>query len=199
MASAGGAKALSRAIKGVAAIAALVPGVAMLTNVVPLPTEADQLLGGLCLVFGAAVVIAVVALRTRIAKLPPGLVAGLVLASCCVGAVFAIQYFSFGGTHVIAYVDRRLDGTSNEVRLIAPLKPSPELSAILAEFGGHYEEALHSPLHRSQVARLMSNENKSAAALLATYLILAEALMIGALVAGAWRVAAFFEDDSGPA
>ncbi|MET3665266.1 hypothetical protein [Caulobacter sp. 1776] len=188
-----GADALSGAIKGAAAIAAVVPGVAILLKVVPLPPQADQLLGGLSLVCGVAVVIAVVTLRNRIAKLKAGLAAGLVMGGCLVGVVSAVQYYNFGGAHIIAYEDVDRDGKAKSVRLIAPIHPSPELSRILDEFNGDYGEALHSPIYRSRVAGLIARENGSATWRLVTYLMLAQAFLIGALVAGAWRTAAFFE------
>ena len=188
-----GVEALSGAIKGAGAVAALVPGIAILLKVVPLPPQADQLLGGLSLACGVATVVAVITLRGKIAKLKPGLAAAVLLGGSLVGAVFAVSYYTFGSAHIIAYDDIDRSGARQSVRLIAPLRPSAELGALLTEFNGDYGEALHSPIHRNRVAGLIARENGSATAILVAYLIMAQVFLIGAIVAGAWRTAAFFE------
>ena len=188
-----GAEVLSGAIKGAAMIVPLIPGVAMLATTAPLPPPADKLLGGLSLAFGVVMVIAVITVRGKIAKLKPGLAAALLLGASVVGVVFAVSYYRFGATHIIAYDNIDQNGKVESVRLIAPLRPSPALAGVLAEFNGDYGEALHSPIYHGRVAALIGQENGSATALLVTYLILAQAFLIGAVVAGAWRSAAFFE------
>lgn len=188
-------KALSGAIKGVAAIAALVPGVAMLLRLVPFPPSVEQLLGGLSLAFGAAVVIAVIACRRRIEKANNTVAVTVILLSCAIGAALAIAFFGFATNHIESY--KQGDQT---VSVVVPLSPSDELVGILTQFGGDYGEALRNPIFAQRTAALMAAQSGSTTALLAAYLLAAQALLIGAIVAGAWKVADFFsraEDQNG--
>jgi hypothetical protein len=187
-----GSAALSRAIKGVAAIAALLPGMAMLVKVVPLPPTIDQMLGVVSTAFGAAMVIAVIALRDRISRLAPRQVAVGVLGCALVGSACLLLLFNFSQSNTRSYTDVDIDGKTRDVILVVPTQPSVELSSILEQFGGSYGEALHSPLYAQRVKELLATEASLAIAVLIALLVLAQAFLMIGLIAGAWRVADFF-------
>lgn len=172
---------------------ALVPGTAMFLHILPFPLNIEQLLGGLSLAFGAAVVTAVVACKGYIARASNFTVAVLTLLCAVAGAALALGFFDFGNTHIQSFTQS--DNTVSSV--VVPLRPSGELPDILNQFGGSYLQALASGVYRDRVLALIAEQNRTAVALLATFLLGAQGLLIGAIVIGAWKVADFFTPANG--
>lgn len=189
-----GARALGAALRGAGAIVALAPGLLLLANKMSLPPQLTQFLGILSVGCGSAVVLAVVTLRGRISKLKPLVAAAIILVLFSVGAVFGMRFLNFASEQTVTFTDRAANGETTEARYLKPLKPSPRLAQILAEFGGDYAEALHNPYYRAEVKRLMVEEGGPARNRLVIYMLLSEAFMIGSVVLGGWRTASFFEE-----
>jgi len=176
---------METAIKGAVSVVALIPGLALVFSAVTLPPELKDLLGGLALALGTVIVFGVVLNRGRIRRTSPqriGTIAGVLAGA---GLVASIFFFNFVGRHLIAIKQSSADA----VYLLKPLQPSSELRSLLDAVGGSWAEAILNPGVGHRVRELMRAESGTAVWLLTALLLLAQALLLTAIVLVAWKAA----------
>lgn len=171
---------LEGVIKGAAGVVALIPGIALFTQAVSLPPPLETFLGGVSLTFGVAVVLAIILFQRRIARAPADRVGVVVLALALAGILTAIVCYKFADTHVMR--DR-------EVAIVKPIKPEGKLARNLEVFGGDYAEMLANANVGARARDDMKRQSGSAIWFLSISLLLAQTLLLTAIVLGAWKVA----------
>lgn len=176
---------LAKVLKGVAALVAAAPGVAMLAKVVPVPPPEDSVIAAITLAFGAGVVLAVMLLQDWLRKFSAMVVSVVVVFFMLAGAFMAMQYASFTNAQIVHYENVH----KVEVRVIKPVTPSTELRQIMANFDDDYPEALNNPIVGPKVGRLLETESRSTQFWLVVYLLAAQTLLLIGFVAGAWKLA----------
>ena len=170
-------------IKALAAVIALLPGIAVLTGLVDIPPTLAQLVQMLSFVISILVLIVTILLTERLRRLRAEMAVVLIALAAVTGAVLATAYFQFAQGH-IAYGE----AGGEEARYLIPLDPSPRVRQIVAPYGDDYDEALQTSLERRELARLLEREGGGSAAVMIILMVLAQALLIGAVVAGAWKL-----------
>jgi hypothetical protein len=168
-------------IKAVAALIALVPFVGMLLGVVAIPPSIGQLIKGLTLAVSIIVILAIMTLSPRLAKVKQGPAAGILIAMALLGTILAVSYTLFAQHHIIA-----VGGNDHPVLYVVPLHPSPEIKAIMEPYGYDYQEALEVSPARDSLIQYMSQQDAGSTMLMVTLLILAEVMLVAAVVGGAW-------------
>ena len=179
---------VANVIKGAAMLAAAAPGVAMLVNVVPVPPTIENLITASSLAVGAAIVISIMILRRSIQNASAPLLAIGVVIFALGGAWAAMKYVEFATVYVVSFVNTE----HVEERVVVPVTPSPELAAILGDFNGDYAEALVSGIRGPRVRQLVNEGHGPTYTRLVCYLLLAQILLLTAIVGGAWKVAEMF-------
>lgn len=170
-------------IKGLVALLALLPGIAILTGLVDIPPSMVQLTN--LLSFSASIVILIVIflLTEHLRTIRNGVAAWLLVVAIVAGGAAATGYMIFANRH-IAVVDT---GEETE-RYIIPLRPSPALLRLVAPYDGDYVEALHTSIQKARIRQLMEEEGAGSMIVMMVLLILAQTLLVGAIVAGAWKL-----------
>lgn len=174
----------SALIKGAAAVVALMPGVAALLGVVEVPPSIDALVRFISVFVSLACVFSIALFKASIRKARGATVAITVLAMAIGAAGFATSYFLFARSHVIRLVE---NAGNTEIYLI-PLAPSPAIVSIMAPYDGDYVEALETSSQRLILRQELQEQSGSTAAILVGLLILAQAISIGAVMLGAWKL-----------
>lgn len=170
-------------IKALAAVVALLPGVAVLTGLVDIPPTLVQLVQMLSVTVSLLVLIAVILLTDRLRRLRAEAVVAMIAVAAVAGAGLATAYFQFAKSHIAV-----VESAGEEIRYLIPLAPSPRVRQIVAPYGDDYNEALQTSLERRELARLLEQEGGDSAAVMIALMVLAQALLIGAVVAGAWKL-----------
>lgn len=176
---------VGKVIKGAVAILAMVPGVAMLANAVPVPPPGETVISVVTLAVGVAIVIAIALAQRLIRSMPAWALAVAVLALGILGALAAVRYADFAQTHIVEFTDAQRQKHS----VVVPAQPSAELSSILRTFNGDYAEAMTNPIRGHRVQQLVRDEGGATTTWLVLYLLAAQILLVTAVVAGAWKIA----------
>lgn len=174
---------VAAAIKGAAALAALAPGVAMLFGAVNIPPTAADLTKALSLTTEVVVVLVIMLGGNAIARTTAKKVMLICLALLAAGIGLGIGYYEVGGRHIIDYVD-----SGRPQRIIVPIFPDVELREYRDGLGG-YPEALANPIVGGRVADLIDEQNGMTVPAVVLLLLLAQACLLIAIVAGAWKFA----------
>jgi hypothetical protein len=176
---------VTKLIKGAASLLAILPGIAMLTRIVPVPPTIENLITALSLSVGVAVIIAIMVLQQKLQKSPPLIVSLLIIVLVISGTWIAIKYVEFAKTHIIPITDNGI-----KERIVTPLKsPQALITIVDGEFHGDWREAYVSPIRGPQVRQLIEENNGSTYAALVIYLLVAQVLLLIAIVGGAWKAA----------
>jgi hypothetical protein len=176
---------VTKIIKGAASLLAILPGIAMLTRIVPVPPTKETLITALSLSVGVAVIIAIMVLQQTLQKLSPLIVALFIIILAISGTLIAIKYVDFATAHMISITDNGL-----KKRIVTPLKSPQELITIVnGEFHGDWGEAYVSPIRGPRVRQLIKENNGSTYEILVVYLLAAQVLLLIAIVGGAWKAA----------
>jgi hypothetical protein len=174
---------LETVIKGAVSVVALVPGIALVSRSVVLPPDLQDLLGGLALALGTVIILGVVLNRGRIRRTPAQRI-GLVSAGLAsAGFIAAIFGFNFAQRHLVPFKPN----TGEQSYLLVPLRPSAELRSLLDQAGGSWPDAILNPGIGHLVRELMRAESGTAVWMLALLLLLAQALLLTAIVLAAWK------------
>jgi len=175
---------VSNVIKGVAGLIAILPGIALVTNAIVLPLTLQQFLGGLALALGVVIILAIYLFGQRLHRMKPQRVGAMVIAMAVAGAGIAMLCSGVANTYVL----KRSVGDGVEMRVM-PLRPTGQLAADLESFGGDYDEALRHPVIGARVATEMDRQDGPTILLLSVSFLLAQALLLSAIVTGAWKLA----------
>lgn len=176
--------AVSKVIKSVAGLIAVVPGLALITNAITLPLTLQQLLGALALALGVVIVIAIYLFGQRLHQMKAQRVGLIVVGLAVAGVTVAMICSGAANTYVLK---RMVDGAV-ELRVL-PLNPSGQLKTDLEDFGGDYDEALRHPVIGARVSSAIDRQDGGTVLLLSVSFLLAQALLLGAIVIGAWKLA----------
>lgn len=175
---------LSNAIKALAAVIALLPGVAILLGLVDIPPSVVDLIKFTSFALSIAVVIVVLLLSEQIRNLKPVLAAVIVAGCAITGGVLAVSYLTFTRSHIVI----TQDGPTIE-HFIIPLKPSAEIKKLIEPYQDDYVEALETSVQSDELASAMQKESGSAIGAIVALLLCAQTLVISAIVIGAWKLA----------
>jgi len=194
---------ISGVLKGIAAVIALFPGVAIYFRLVDIPPTLMQLVEIISFSISLIVIISVFLARDIISRMGSARVGLLCSIAVVLGAASITGYFLFARGHTV--VVRAPEGPTpgsheNVQRYIVPLNPSPELTAIVDPFFGDYEEAIRMSVQRETMKQLMNEESGSSLLVMIVLLVLSELLLMAPVVVGAWKLAGtpdFGADSSG--
>jgi hypothetical protein len=170
-------------VKAIAAMLALLPGIAMLLGLVAIPPSIVDLAKYVSLSVSIVVVLVVMLLTDSIRAWRAPVVAAVIGACAIAGVGLAVFYLTFTSDHVVV-----VGGGQQAVHHIVPLHPSQEIQRLVAPYGGDYLEALNTSVDRQQLADAMQRERRSAVFIIVTLLISAQMFVISAIVLGAWKL-----------
>jgi hypothetical protein len=186
--------AVSRLLRGAAALVALVPGVAMVAKIVAIPPTLQNTIVALSLAIGVTVVIVILLLSRQICKLSTLWAVAGVLGLVFFGALLVLQYLHFAAEHLVTI---EASGEPTEIWLL-PLHPPKALTDSINDFNGHWGDAITSPIVGAKVRQLIENNNTSSGVVLMLYVLSAQTFLLTAIVGGAWRGACVLGKASGP-
>lgn len=176
---------VERVLKGASGVVAIVPGVALLARVAHLPHNIQTLMGLLAVTLGASAVLVIFLLRQQLKQLSAKVVALAVIPTSLLGAAATTFFVILAMTHVI--VTGAADG--EEDYILVPLQPSDELRKLVAPLQYDWVEALANSAISAQVRQMMNDEAGSTVWLLTGSLLLAQTLLLVALVVSACKIA----------
>jgi hypothetical protein len=172
-------------IKALIAFLGLLPGIAILTGLISIPPSLADLVKMLS-VFICIVALVLVLLATNwILRTSGAIVGGLAVVAVIAGAGCASAYWSFANRHIVLI--ERAPGQIE--RYVAPLQPSAEIQALMAPYHGDYVEALETSSRSARLGQLMDDESGSAIGVMIALLLMSQVLMVGGVVAAAWKLA----------
>jgi hypothetical protein len=172
-------------IKAMIAFLGLLPGIAILTGLISIPPSLADLVKMLS-IFICIVALVLVLLATHWIQRASGLLVGaLALVSVIAGASCASAYWSFANRHIV--IIEREPGQVE--RYVVPLYPSAEMQTIMAPYRGDYTEALETSSLSARLGQLMDDECGTAVGVMIALLLASQVLMVGGVVAGAWKLA----------
>ncbi len=178
--------AMGNVIKAAAAVVATLPGVAILTGLIPIPKELTTVVTFICAFVGIACILSVVLLSQAISRAKPARFVAAVLILAVVGSTTSASYYLFAKRLVVVIEDGESGKSSAH---IIPLSPSKKLVQLLGPYPDDYREALETSGQRFRLMDYMNRENASAVALLILLLVLSQALLVSAIAVAAWRIA----------
>ncbi|HEY9553133.1 hypothetical protein [Allosphingosinicella sp.] len=171
-------------IKAVAGILALLPGVAILLGLVDIPPDLEDLINYISFSISIVTILAVMLLTPAIDKVRPSLAAVIIVVCAAAGAVSATSYRSFAQSHIVSIP------VGEEVeRHVIPLNPSAEIRQLMEPYSWDYVEALQTHVQRVRLKELMARDSGGSTARMILLLVLAQTLIVGAIVFGAWKLA----------
>lgn len=172
-------------IKALIALLALLPGIAVLTGLISIPPSLVDLVKMLS-VFICIIALIVILLATSwIQRKSRLLIGALALVAVIAGAICSVVYWGFANRHIVV-----IEPAPDQVeRYVVPLQPSAEIDRIMIPYRGDYAEALQTSIRKARLGQLMNDESGSAVAIMIVLLLVAQALLVGGVVAGAWKLA----------
>jgi hypothetical protein len=170
-------------VKAIAAMLALLPGIAMLLGLVDIPPSIVDLAKYVSLSVSIVVVLVVMLLSDSIRAWRAPAIAAVIGACAVIGAVLAVFYLTFTSDHVVV-----VGSGEQAVHHIVPLNPTEEVRRLVAPYGGDYLEALNTSVDRQQLADAMQKDRGSAVFIIIALLIAAQMFVISAIVLGAWKL-----------
>lgn len=183
---------LGTLVKSILALLALLPGIAVLTGLIDIPPTLIQLVKFLSIFVSLVVLIAILLLQKRLARLPLLWVAGLAVVAVAVGGAVAVGYWTFANRHIVVVAKGK-----QVTRYVVPLKPSAEVRSLVEPYDGDYAEALVTSVYKERLARLLSEDSGGTVAVMILLLVLAQTLLISGIVVGGWRLVT--DDEAAPA
>jgi hypothetical protein len=172
-------------IKGIAAIVALFPGIAVLLRLVEIPPSLADLVKVISFSLSGVVLIAVFLLGDRITRLSKEKVALYSIVAVLLGAGCSYGYFRFADSHTVVV---ELPDQTTE-KYIVPLNPSASIREAVEAMDGSYEAALQLSPDREALKRSMDRESGSSMLVMILLLVLSELLLVAPVVGAAWRLA----------
>jgi flagellar basal body-associated protein FliL len=188
-------KSVETLVKALAALLALMPGIAVLTGLIDIPPTLVQLVKALSFFVSIVVLIGILLISQRIRRMTGTAVAILALGAVVVGAAGAVGYWSFAGRHIVVVESADGEGEAQTERYLVPMRPSAEIQRLVAPYSGDYAEALLTSNQRARLRQLMDQDSGGTAALMIVLLVLAQTLLVAGVAAGAWKLAMSDEDD----
>ena len=170
-------------VKAIAALLALLPGIAMLLGLVAIPPSIVDLAKYVSLSVSIVVVLVVMLLSDSIRSWRAPVIAAVIGVCAIAGAGLAVFYLTFTSDHVVV-----VGSGEQAVHHIVPLNPSAEVERMILPYGGDYLEALNTSIDRQQLADAMQKERRSAVFIIVALLIGAQTFVISAIVLGAWKL-----------
>ena len=182
-----GFDAVATVIKGVAAIYALFPGIAVLSGLVAIPPSLVDMVRIISFSVSGVVLISVFLLGERLLRLSKERAALFSVIAVLLGAICVGGYFQFANAHTVEIqVGRNATTGQDEFKTyIIPMNPSPQMRA-LVEPDNDYRIALQTSGDREKLKELMVAEGWSSMAIMILLLILSEVLLVAPVVAVAW-------------
>lgn len=171
-------------IKGLAALVALFPGVAIIFGLVDIPPTLADMVKVISFSVSLIVLISVFLVRARIVAMSNDRAAIVAAAAVFVGAACLTAYYQFGREYTVV-----LGTQAQPEPHIIPLNPSPEIRAQVDLFGGDYDEALRMGPESESLKLLMRRESTSTIIIMVLLLVLSQVLLIAPVVGAAWKLA----------
>jgi len=172
-------------IKGVAAIYALFPGIAVLSGLVAIPPSLADMVKVISFSVSGIVLISVFMLGDRMRHLSKERAAIFSLIAVLIGAACVGGYFQFANRHTV-----EIQVTATETKtLIIPLNPSRDILELVEPDNYDYRITLQTSPERERLKRMMMAESWSSMAIMILLLILSEVLLVAPVVAAAWILA----------
>lgn len=183
--------AVGNLVKGIAAVAALLPTVAVLRGMVPIPPDIDMLITWTIAVLGILVFVVVMLADGPIKAARNLTIAILAVVMALVGIASAVVYRDFSNRHIVTI---GLEGTSeaDAERIVVPHSPSQPLQDKITPFGNDWVAALHESPESDTIRRMIGEQNFWTTAWIVGLLVLAQVLTTGGLVLGLWKLATRF-------
>lgn len=189
-----GLAAMGKIVKGIAAVAALLPAAAVIQGMIPIPPDIDMLITWTIGVLGILVFVVVMLADASIKAWRNRTVAIAAVVMVLAGIGSAVVYRDFTNRHIVAI---GLAGTSEEEaeRIVVPRSPSPELQAKIAPFGNDWVAAIHESPESGTIRTMIDDQNFWTTWTIVSLLVLAQVLATGGLVLGLWKLATRFGRD----
>lgn len=181
------------AIKAVAGIIALFPGIVVLLGLVAIPPSLADLVKIISFSISGVVLLAVFLMGDRIQRLSKGRTVFYTVTAVVLGAACATFYFQFANRHTVIVET----GPASAETYIIPLDPSERIREVVAPLDYDYKVALQAATQRAELRRWMVDESGSSMAVMIVLLVLSQILLVAPVVAAAWRLAAA-PDAQGP-
>jgi hypothetical protein len=174
-----GIEGAGKTIGAIVSLIALVPGVAVFANVVPLPPELKTLLGGVGVLVSFVAVVLIFLNGEKLKQLSTKNASVALGAATALAVVLGLSLYFLADDKVITIEE---NGAA-EV-LVLPLSQSEALRDALRPHGGDYAGALLSSYSAAHVRELIDQENGGTKLLLSILFLLTQALFVAAVVAG---------------
>src|SRR5436190_6209224 len=180
-----GLTSVTNLLRGLGALIAIFPAVAVVFGLVDIPPTLIDLVKIISFSVSLIVLLGVFLLRSWILNLSNGRAALLAAVAVAIGAISLTTYFQFANSHTVKIEEN----PEAERYFIVPLNPSQAILDRVRPFGGDYEEALRMSTQRETLAQLMEEQRASSLAIISLLLILSQVLLIAPVVAAAWKLA----------
>jgi hypothetical protein len=175
-----------RLIEGAGSLVALALPTVALVRLQGLPDDLSRIAYVILPTVSVALIVAIIARGTNIARLTGKKAARLTLLLAVAGAICTIGYSYVSDKLVVSLVYPE-EGPP-EV-LVKPIVPSQEIQAIIGRYQGDYIIALTQDPNAEALKRSMFRERAGSVALLLGTMLLAQLLFVAAIVGGAWWLA----------
>ena len=175
-------KGLEGSLKAILALIALLPSLAAMVGLFPVPDQISTLVTFLFGFLGLGVVLLVAILSNGINQMTAKAVAVMIGAMLLLGMTIAICYMVVAERRIVTVNN----GESVE-QILIPLSPDANLRRAVDAFGGDYREALQNSNLRPQIIGMMRQQNAGTEVLMVLLLVFGQVLLVGGVTVAAWR------------
>jgi hypothetical protein len=176
-------------VKAVIAFLALLPSVAVITDMIDIPPSLGQLVKIVTVPVSVVAIIGLFAQRRTIRRWS-GRKAAIVFGCCALfGSAAAVSYYFFAEAHVFEY---------QGARMVSPIGPSAEIRNIIEPWDDRYDQALDNSPYKDRLQDLLKEESALAVIVMILLMAACQLLLVTAMVGSAWKLVVDDEDDREP-
>lgn len=183
-------------VKGVLALLALCPGVALFVGLVDIPPSVGRLIYLISFFFSVLAILAIVTLSDWVQKIGNGAAVAIAALSIAAGVTCLVYYIPYSNEHVLDILD---DQNRVVDKVLTPSAPSPAILRIVRHRDpgrpthSEYQDAFAQANEPDILKDRLVAETWDVMAIMLLLLIGSEVLLIAPIVALAWRLAGTVE------
>lgn len=183
-------------VKGILALLALCPGVALFVGLVDIPPSVGRLIYLISFFFSVLAILAIITFSDWVQKLGNGAAIAIAAISITAGVICLVRYIPYSNEHVLDILD---DQQRVVDKVLTPSSPSPAILGIVKHrrpgqpTHSEYQDAFAMANEPGDLKKQLAAETWDVMAIMLLLLIGSEVLLIAPIVALAWRLAGTVE------
>ena len=184
---------MGSSFKAILVFIALLPSLATLVGIFPVPDQISTLVTFLFGFLGIGAVLLVSILSDTICRWSATKVSLIAAAVLLAGTAIAITYVVFAERHVVTVND-----AERHEQFLIPLMPDADLLKVKSTYEGDWREALQNSNMRWQIMQAMRDQSSGTEILMIVMLVFGQVCLVTGVALAAWRATKGEDNTSAP-